>query len=355
MPVLVDRGPGGCTIVAGKDTASQRRSARRHPAGSEWIEIGLLNNMPEAALEATEQQFLDLLGAAAGDSWVHLRFFSLPGVPRSERGRSYLSQSYGDVGDIRKAELDGLIVTGTEPKAASLPDEPYWGAFTQLVDWAAHNTISTIWSCLAAHAAVLHLDHIARVPLPEKLIGVFDCDTVADHPLTLNLPSRPAVPHARWNALSEDALAANGYQVLTRSPTAGVDAFVRQDKSLFLFFQGHPEYGALSLLNEFRRDVGRFLKRERDRYPAVPQHYFDAPTEAALAAFRARAERQPSEELLAEFPVAAAPALNAIWQPFAVTIYRNWLSALSAQKQRIQRPAQYMAALRLDQAPAPAI
>jgi homoserine O-succinyltransferase/O-acetyltransferase len=355
MPILVDRGPGGCSIVAGKGTAAERLKARRHPAGSEWIEIGLVNNMPEAALEATEQQFLELLGAAAGDSWIHLRFFSLPDVPRSERGRTYLSQSYHDAADIRHAELDGLIVTGTEPKAADLADEPYWPAFTQLVDWAARNTISTVWSCLAAHAAVLHLDGIERVPLREKCIGVFDCDRLADHPLTQDLLARPAVPHARWNELSEDTLVANGYQVLTRSPAAGVDAFMRQDKSLFLFFQGHPEYGALSLLSEFRRDVGRFLKRERDRYPAMPQHYFDAPTEAALAAFRARAERQPGEELLAEFPVAAAPALNANWQPFAVTIYRNWLSALSAQKQRIQRPAQYMAALRLDQAPAPAV
>jgi homoserine O-succinyltransferase len=355
MPVLVDRGPGGCTIVAGKESASQRLSARRHPAGSEWIEIGLVNNMPEAALESTEQQFLELLGAAAGDSWVHLRFFSLPGVPRSERGRSYLSRSYGDVGDIRKAELDGLIVTGAEPKTERLADEPYWGAFTQLVDWASHNTISTIWSCLAAHAAVLHLDGIARVPLPEKCIGVFDCDKAADHPLTLNLPSRATVPHARWNALSEDALTANGYQVLTRSPAAGVDTFMRQDESLFLFFQGHPEYGALSLLNEFRRDVGRFLRGERDRYPAMPQHYFDASTQAALAAFRARAQAQPREDLLAEFPVAAAPALSANWQPFGLTVYRNWLSTLSAQKQRLQRPAQYMAALRLDQSPTPAI
>jgi homoserine O-succinyltransferase len=355
MPVLVDRGPGGCIIVAGKDSASQRRSARRHPAGSEWIEIGLLNNMPEAALEATEQQFLELLEAAAGDSWVHLRFFSLPGVPRSERGRSYLSQSYGDVGDIRKAELDGLIVTGAEPKAARLADEPYWPAFKQLVDWASHNTISTIWSCLAAHAAVLHLDQIERVPLSEKCIGVFDCDKLADHPLTLNLPSRAAVPHARWNTLCEDALVAAGYQVLTRSPSAGVDAFMRQQKSLFLFFQGHPEYGTLSLLNEFRRDVGRFLKGERDRYPAMPQHYFDTPTQAALAAFRGRAEQQPREELLVEFPVPADPGVNANWQPFAVTVYRNWLSALSAQKQRLQRPAQYMAALRLDQSPAPAV
>jgi homoserine O-succinyltransferase len=359
MPVLVDRGPGGCTIVTGKETASQRLSARRHPAGSEWIEIGLVNNMPEAALEATEQQFLDLLGAAVGDSWVHLRFFSLPGVPRSERGRNYLSRSYGDVEIINKAGLDGLIVTGTEPKAQKLVDEPYWPAFTQLVDWAGRNTISTIWSCLAAHAAVLHLDRIERVPLCEKLIGVFDCDKLADHPLTANLPAQMAVPHARWNELGEDALLANGYQVLTRSPAAGIDAFLRQQQSLFLFFQGHPEYGAVSLLNEFRRDVGRFLKGEREQYPAMPQHYFDASTEAALAAFRALAQTHPHEQLLAQFPVPTDPTLNgalkADWQPFAVAIYRNWLSYLSAQKQRLLRPAQYMASVRLDQSPARAV
>ncbi|HEY4403196.1 MAG TPA: homoserine O-succinyltransferase [Xanthobacteraceae bacterium] len=355
MPVLVDRGPGGCTIVAGKDTAAQRQQARRHPAGSEWIEIGLLNNMPEAALEATEQQFLELLGAAAGDSWVHLRFFSLPGIPRSERGHSYLRQSYCDVTDIRHAELDGLIVTGTEPKAARLSDEPYWPAFTRLVDWAARNTISTVWSCLAAHAAVLHLDGIERVLLREKCIGVFDCEKLADHPLMASLPARSAVPHARWNELSEDTLVASGYQVLARSRDAGVDTFARQGESLFLFFQGHPEYGPGALLSEYRRDLGRFLKGERDHYPAMPQHYFETATEAALAAFRQRAEGRRSEELLAEFPAPVDPAPSANWQPFAVTVYRNWLSAISAQKQRLQRPAQYMAALRLDQATAPAV
>jgi Homoserine O-succinyltransferase len=145
------------------------------------------------------------------------------------------------------AELDGLIVTGTEPKAANLVDEPYWAAFSQLVDWASHNTISTIWSCLAAHAAVLHLDRIERVPLREKCIGIFDCDKLADHPLTANLPPRLAIPHSRWNELSEAALLANGYQVLTRSAAAGIEAFVRQEQSLFLFFPGHPEYGASPL------------------------------------------------------------------------------------------------------------
>lgn len=359
MPVLVDKGSLGCTIVAGKETAADGRRARRHPAGAEWIQIGLLNNMPESALEATEQQFLELMSAAAGDSWVHLRFFSLPGVPRSARALHYIGRSYGHADEVRKADLDGLIVTGTEPKAARLADEPYWEAFTALVDWARHNTISTVWSCLAAHAAVLHLDGVERVPLPEKCIGVFDCERSAEHPLTLNLPRRSAVPHARWNALSEAALAAKGYRVLTRSPAAGVDMFVREEQSLFLFFQGHPEYGAAALLNEFRRDVGRFLRGERERYPDMPRHYFDAPTEAALAAFRERAAAMPRAALLADFPVggegAAPAALKARWQPFAIAVYRNWLTYLAAQKLQRQRPTRYMAALRLDQAPAPAI
>src|SRR5258708_30882360 len=110
MPILIDRGPGGCTILAGKELASERLRARRHPAGSEWIEIGLVNNMPEAALEATEQQFLGLLAAVAGGSWVHLRFFSLPGVPRSERARGYLSRSSCAVQEIRGAALRSLVV-----------------------------------------------------------------------------------------------------------------------------------------------------------------------------------------------------------------------------------------------------
>jgi homoserine O-succinyltransferase/O-acetyltransferase len=359
MPVLVDRGPGGCQILSGLESGRELAAARRHPTGAEWIEIGLVNNMPEAALEATEQQFLGLLAAAAGDSWVHLRLFALPSVPRSERGRTHLSRSYSKLDDVREADLDGLIVTGTEPKAAHLADEPYWPAFTQLVDWAERNTVSTIWSCLAAHAAVLHLDRIARVPLPEKCFGVFDCDKVADHPFTFNLPPRLAIPHARWNELREADLLANGYEVLTRSPAAGVDVFARQAQSLFLFFQGHPEYDARALLNEFRRDVGRFLRGERERYPGMPQRYFDAPTETALAIFRARACAEPHEDMLADFPVPAAAASNAMtagaWHPFAVGIYRNWLTYLSAQRRRLQGPSQYLASLRLDQSPAPAI
>ena len=70
-------------------------------------------------------------------------------------------------------------------------------------------------------------------------------------------------------------MTACGYRILTRSAVAGVDMFVRQDKSFRLFFQGHPEYEATTLLREYRRDVGRYLRGERDDYPGLPLDYFD--------------------------------------------------------------------------------
>src|SRR5207342_3515086 len=125
-------------------------------------------------------------------------------------------------------------------------------------------TISTVWSCLASHAAVLHLDGVARIPLDEKCFGVFACEAIPNRPYTAGLPKQFRMPHARLNGLAESTLLAKGYDIITRSHEAGVDMFARRGESLFLFLQGHPEYGVHSLLNEYRRDIGRFLRGERD-------------------------------------------------------------------------------------------
>jgi homoserine O-succinyltransferase len=315
MPVLVDNGPNP-------------------PAGhAGCLEVGLVNSMPDAALEATERQFIELIDAAAGDIPVRLRFFSLPDVPRTTRGQQHVSKSYLGIGDLWDGRLDALIVTGTEPRAAALSEEPYWPALAELIDWAEHNTISTIWSCLAAHAAVLQLDGVARHALDDKCFGIFDCAKVGDHPLMKDVPSSMPVPHSRWNGLRESELASRGYDILTRSARAGVDSFAKQGRSLFVFFQGHPEYDAASLLGEYRRDVGRFLRGERETFPAMPKNYFDAATAGLLAAFRARARMDRREELLADFSLAATErSLTNVWRPSAARIYRNWLAHLSAQK-----------------------
>ncbi len=187
------------------------------------------------------------------------------------------------------ARLDGLIVTGTEPRAGKLTDEPYWPAMTRLVDWARANTLSTVWSCLAAHAAVLHSDRIERRPLAEKLSGIFACETITPHPLMAGVAPL-CVPHSRYNDLPAVALSETGYELLSRSASAGIDAFARQEHggSLFAFFQGHPEYDTDSLLREYRRDIGLHLPGAREHYPVPPLHYFSQYGATLLDAFRSR-------------------------------------------------------------------
>ena len=94
-----------------------------------------------------------------------------------------------------------------------------------------------------------------------------------------------------------------------------------------------------TLLLEYRRDIGRFLRRERETYPPMPHGYFDQETVEALTALRQRALLDRREELLAEFPTAmAAGKVTNTWRSTAESLYRNWLLYIRAQKE--QRPAQ---------------
>src|SRR5437867_5212437 len=141
-------------------TATDRYGIDLRGSDPDRLEIGLVYNMPDTALRASERQFVALLGAAAQGVAVRLRLFSLTEFPRTDWARDHVNRFYSSIDDLWNCRVDGLIVTGTEPRASDLRHEPYWGSLTQVLDWAERNTASTIWSCLAAHAAVLHLDGI---------------------------------------------------------------------------------------------------------------------------------------------------------------------------------------------------
>ena len=278
------------------------------------IDIGLINNMPDGALKTTEHQFIRLLDSAAEGMLVRLSFYALPDVPRADSGRQHIRSFYSNIDTLWDRRLDGLIMTGCEPHASNLRDEPYWASMTKVIDWAEQNTTSAVWSCLAAHAAVLHCDGIARRRLDQKRCGVFEFSRLAAHPLTAGLSSLMAMPHSRWNDLPEDQLTSSGYRILTRSQAAGVDAFVKQGKSLFVYFQGHPEYEAETLLLEFSRDLKRYQRGESTTYPEMPQGFSNR---------------------------------DDPWRSAAQHMYRNWLAYLCARKndQLRKRPDRESAAL----------
>ncbi|RVU14725.1 homoserine O-acetyltransferase/O-succinyltransferase family protein [Methylobacterium oryzihabitans] len=283
------------------------------------ITVGLLNNMPDAALRPTARQFERLLSGRGG---VRLRHFHLPGLARGEAAGGHL-RAVGSAPADMMADLDALVVTGSEPRAGCLRDEPYWDDLTRAIDWAQAHTVSTLFSCLAAHAAVLHLDGIGRRRLPEKCSGVFDCRPTGAHPLLAGLPVPLAVPHSRCNGLDEAELAARGYRVLTRSDAVGVDLFVKPGRSLLVFLQGHPEYDRDSLAREYRRDLGRHRDGLRPDRPALPAQYFDAATAARL-------RDDPGTGPLPDCP----PPADARWQAGAGRLFANWLALVEAGRRQ---------------------
>jgi homoserine O-succinyltransferase len=293
------------------------------------LNVGLVNNMPDAAVAATQRQFANLIEAASGDFDVRLSLFDLETLPRSHAARSAMREDYRRARTLPSVPRDAIIVTGAEPRAEALRNEPYWDELGFVLDWAEGHALSTLHSCLAAHVAVQRRDGVGRRRLAAKCSGVFAVDVVADHELTAGLEAGFQVPHSRWNDLDAAELTAKGYQVLTRSKANGVDMFVRNSRSLLVFLHGHPEYDADTLAREHRRDVLRFLRGEAPA-PRLPADYFPAAIAATLADFLARAEAPGSER--GPYPAAALALDWAPWREAGVRLARNWLTMVAQRK-----------------------
>jgi homoserine O-succinyltransferase len=298
------------------------------------LHVGLVNNMPDAALRATELQFARLLKEASGALGaqpldVRLHLFALPQIPRGEAVLARMEGFYADAHLLPAAGLDALIVTGAEPRAADLRDEPYWKGLTQIIDWAEEGVISAYFSCLAAHAAVLHRDGIARRPLARKLSGVFSSRGAADDLLLAGLPAEFQMPHSRHNDLAEEALVGAGYRILSRLAGGGVDLFTRRNGNLQIFAQGHPEYDAATLGREYLRDVTRFHQGGGTR-PALPVNYFDRATEDRLAG----PDGTGTDSLARQGELVAAARPASTWQGSTIRLFANWLAGIAAEKIR---------------------
>jgi homoserine O-succinyltransferase len=149
------------------------------------------------------------------------------------------------------------------------------------------------------------------------------------------VPLQWSVPHSRLNGLPEELLDARGYRLLSTSVEAGADVFIREQGSLFVFLNGHPEYHVDALFREYRRDVLRFLSGQQDSYPELPEAYFNDTTAKTLAAFRQRAMQDRSTDLIVDLPASgiAEERLPHAWYDVAARIFANWLAYLAEHKQ----------------------
>ncbi len=292
------------------------------------LHVGLLNMMPDAALAATERQFFRLVSSSNTISQFYMHPFTLPEIPRSERAQQHIDQYYESVEEIQSAGLDALIISGANVTEPDLAAEVFWEPLIKMIDWASSNVTSTLCSCLASHAVLQFRHGQKRNQLPTKKWGVYRHRVVdSSHPLVHDINTVMDVPHSRFNVVSREQFTAAGLHVLVEGDEPGVQLAVSADGFNIVFFQGHPEYDKISLLKEYKREVGLYIDGRRSSYPPYPDHYFDRHTKALLEEYRLQLEsaRQHNRKMPSFPEHQVTNRLDNTWHDSGESVVGNWV------------------------------
>ena len=90
------------------------------------LHIGLLNMMPDAALQATERQFLRLIGSCNHIAQFYVHLFTIGGIERQGETKTHVERYYEDFRQLQQDGLDALIITGSNPAHDDITQETYW-------------------------------------------------------------------------------------------------------------------------------------------------------------------------------------------------------------------------------------
>ena len=308
------------------------------------LHIGLLNMMPDAALAATEQQFIRMVGSCNRIAQFYVYPFSIPELNRGEAAEAHIHEHYFEFEELKSQGLDALIITGANVINPSLDQEAFWSPLMEIVDWADENVASIFCSCLATHALLKHFHGLERKHQAEKIWGVFSHRiNKPNHPLMRDINTRFDAPHSRFNDISSAAMEGAGLSVLVSSDECDMLLAVSRDQFRKVYFQGHPEYDGISLLKEYKREVNRYLSDELENPPPYPDHYLSP--EAAIIA------DQYIEECVEAKKIAKSPPpfpeeklmqhVDNTWGDTGKAIVNNWLG-LVYQLTNLDRRLQFM-------------
>ena len=229
------------------------------------LQILLLNLMPKKI--ETETQFSRLLGNTPLQ--VELELIHTKTHESQNVSKEHLLSFYKTFDDVKDRNFDGFIITGAPVEKMPFEEVEYWDELCRIMEWSKTHVQSTLHICWGAQAGLYYHYGIAKRSLPEKLFGVFE--HLVDRRgsiLFRGFDDVFAVPHSRHTTvLREDIERVPQLKILASSPEAGVYA-VSNDQGRQIFITGHVEYDALTLQEEYLRDVSQ------GRPIVPPKHYY---------------------------------------------------------------------------------
>ncbi len=225
----------------------------------------ILNLMPKKI--ETETQFLRKLSNTPIQVIVDL--LRIDEHVSKNTPKAHLDTFYLKFDDVRDGFYDGMIITGAPLDRVPFEEVHYWDVLTDIMRWSRDHVTCTMFSCWAVQAALKVFYDLPMQTREVKLSGVYRHERAncAD-PLVRGFDDYFLAPHSRFASFETEFIEKNtDLEILAGSPETGVYIAVSPDRSQ-VFVTGHPEYDALTLDNEYRRDIKAGLN------PAVPVNYY---------------------------------------------------------------------------------
>lgn len=246
------------------------------------LKILLVNLMPTKI--ATETQLSRLLGNSPLQ--VELELIHTKSHQSKNTAQSHLTEFYKTFDDVRGQNFDGMIITGAPVENLPFEEVDYWEELCGIMEWSKTHVTSTFHICWGAQAGLYYHYGINKIPLPEKMSGVFEHRK--DYPRSILLRGFDDafwVPHSRNTTVArEDIEGVAGLRIVASSDEAGVYA-VTTPNGKQIFIMGHSEYDGETLKNEYLRDLAAGIA------PNIPKNYFpdDDPEKEPIVRWRSHA------------------------------------------------------------------
>ncbi|MBC8546634.1 homoserine O-succinyltransferase [Clostridiaceae bacterium NSJ-31] len=255
------------------------------------LRIAILNLMPKKI--ETETQLLRLLSNTPLQVDVELLLTATHASRNTPA--EHLLKFYKTFADVKDDRFDGLIITGAPVEQMDFEEVDYWPELCSIMEWSKTHVYSTFHICWGAQAGLYYHYGIPKIPLPEKMFGIFSHYNLSpSHKLMRGFDEVFVAPHSRHTGIrQEDILADAQLELLSYSDQAGPYLIASRDNRQ-IFVTGHSEYDRDTLAGEYRRDVDKGLSIQ------LPRNYF------------------PQDD-----PARAVPHL---WRSHAHLLYSNWLN-----------------------------
>lgn len=246
------------------------------------LRILILNLMPTKV--ATETQLARLLGNTPLQ--VEIELIHTKSYESKNTSAEHLLSFYKTFDEVKNERFDGMIITGAPVEHLEFEDVEYWDELCGIFEWTKTHVHSTFHICWGAQAGLYYHFGIKKIPLPEKLFGVFPHTVDYKNPILFRgFDDVFYAPHSRNSTVERiDVENVSGIKILASSEEAGIYACMTNEGRQ-IFITGHSEYEADTLAKEYFRD------KEKGIDIKVPKNYFpnDDPANAPVVLWRSHA------------------------------------------------------------------